>query len=408
MKKVLLAAVAVALCSPPAVAAPNTPTAQPIDVGEFGECGTVLEPGQAAAYLQYLADRGPTELDALAGGPYYMPIAPHIVRHDDGTGGLPIERYEQAILDANEHYAPVGFVFFTVASGIDFIDDDDFWTTSSLDEIDELRTTNTVSDAINIYFTENLNYENGSLCGISAFTFSSVQAIAMRNSCTANDAGLGNHSTFSHEIGHYFNLFHTHETAFDDELVDGSNCDEAGDLLCDTPADPVLTSFTVDSKTCEYTGSEEDDNGDPYDPDCTLLMSYSLKHCRDVFSPESFVRMEETLVNERPNLITDVVAAPLVASRGVGVTLSEARPNPARGVTELSFSLDHSSAVDVTIYDVRGARVQTIARSPFNAGEHRIAWDGSTELGTAAAPGIYFVRLRAADAQLVRKVQRLR
>ncbi len=370
-------------------------------------CGSALTPEDAAAYVRYREDHPLPDGEAL-GGPYFVPIAPHIVRHSNGTGGLPESRYQQAVTDANLHYAPAGILFYTLGD-IDYIDSDAFYTTSTLDEINDLRTTNTVPDAINIYFTENLDFESGALCGISAFTFSSVQAIAMRNSCTANPSGLGNHSTFSHEIGHYFNLFHTHETALGEEFVDGSNCLVAGDELCDTPADPRLTSGTVSSGSCTYTGSETDGHGDPYDPDCTLLMSYSLKHCRDTFTPQSYTRIENTLVNDRPELMTSPGSgAPDAGRVRAGVTLSAPRPNPSAGTSELRFTLDSASEVTITVFDVRGARVRTIARAFFPEGEHVAGWNGLDTAGKAVTPGIYFARLSTGDVHLTRKIQRLR
>jgi hypothetical protein len=401
----------------PALAAPaslSPSSAAPLEVPGPEEalepCGTFVTPVEAAAYLKHreeLAGRTPR---GGSGPPYYVAIAPHIVRHSDGTGGLPVERYEQAVADANGHYAARGIVFYTVDAGVDFIDSDDYYTTTTLTEINDLRSENPVPDAINIYFTENLDYESGGLCGISAFTFSSVQAIAMRNSCTANPAGLGNHSTFSHEVGHYFNLFHTHEPAYGDEFVDGSNCGTAGDLLCDTPADPRLTSGTVDSGTCEYTGSQVDGHGDPYEPDATLLMSYSLKHCRSYFSAESLVRIEETLVAERPELISNAVSAPAPADADAGfaVSLAAPRPNPSAGVSQLRFTLDAPSRAELTIYDVRGARVRTVARSLYGAGEHVAGWDGLDASGRSVAPGIYFARLTAGGHDAVQKIQRVR
>ena len=59
----------------------------------------------------------------------------------------------------------------------------------------------------------------------------------IKNDCTA--AG-GNDTTLSHELGHYFDLYHTHETSFGTECPSGSNCQSAGDMVCDTPADPNL------------------------------------------------------------------------------------------------------------------------------------------------------------------------
>jgi hypothetical protein len=373
-------------------------------------CGTVFTPEQGAAYLRSLEGRSPIDR-AGSPPPYYIPIKAHIIRLSDGTGGLPPERLEQAIVDANSHYATTGIVFYRLGD-IDFIDSTDWYTTTSLDEIDAMRTTNLVPDSINIYFTENLDYEGGGLCGISAFTFSDVQSIAMRNSCTANPTGLGNHSTFSHEIGHYFDLFHTHETFYGDEFVDGSNCSDAGDLVCDTPADPVLGSSNV-SSACAYTGSETDGHGDPYAPDVAQLMSYSLKHCRDNFSALSLSRIVDTLLSGRTNLITNPVGAPAVADGGPSlggarIALAAPKPNPTSAATQLSFSLAAAGLVDVTIYDVRGARVKALAAGPHSAGAHTVSWDGTDRAGRTASPGIYFVRLSALDESLTRKVQIVR
>lgn len=368
-------------------------------------CGTALTPQEVEIH-RARAEEGIGPAASGGGGPYYIPIAAHIVRQSDGSGGLPEARYQQAIADANGHYAPANMIFYTLGE-IDYIDSDDFYTTSTLDEIDDLRTTNTVPNAINIYFTENLNYEQGGLCGISAFTTSSTQAIAMRNSCTALDTGFGNHSTFSHEIGHYFDLFHTHEPFFGDELVDGSNCDVAGDLLCDTPADPRLTSGTV-SDGCVYTGNATDGNGDPYAPDVSLLMSYSKKHCRSVFTADSYDKMVATLVNERPELLSNPVSASDLRRPASRVTLSPPRPNPARALSELSFTVKRAGFLEVAIFDVAGRLVRTIARAPYSEGTYTVGWDGRDELGSAVAPGTYFARLVSDGNTQTRKIQRLR
>lgn len=374
------------------------------------ECGTEFTPEQGAAYLRMLQERGPVARGGID-PPYYIPIKAHIIRQSDGTGGLSAERLEQAIADANGHYATTGIVFYRLGD-IDWIDSDAWYSTDTLDEIDDMRSTNLAPNAINIYFTEFLDYESGALCGISAFTFSAVQAIAMRNSCTANPAGLGNHSTFSHEIGHYFNLFHTHEPFYGDEYVDGSNCTVAGDLVCDTPADPTLGSSNV-SSACNYTGSAVDGHGDPYVPDPSQLMSYSLKHCRDNFSTGSLDRIVDTLLSERLDLLSNPVSAPAVAAgpslaEGAEVALAAPRPNPTTGRTQLSFALGVAATVELTLHDVRGAAVRTLAAGPREAGTHTVEWDGRDASGRDVSPGIYFARLTAAGRTAAQKVQLVR
>ena len=113
-------------------------------------------------------------------GPYVVPLTFHVIRTSGGTSGIPQSQLDQAMIDANSVFAPSG-IEFCLPGPIDYIDSDFFYfNISGTADINMMRTTNTVPDTINIYFTENLP----GLCGISAFTFSTVQGIAMANSCT--------------------------------------------------------------------------------------------------------------------------------------------------------------------------------------------------------------------------------
>lgn len=255
------------------------------------ECATEVLPHEAPLVLEREA-AGVYALPGAPEAPLYVPLAFHVVQKNDGTAGIPQAQLDQALLDGNAAYLPMGVQFCLVKT--DIIRNSAWNPLSS--GTDALRKTNVVPDAINIYFTNTSLY-----CGISSFTFSSVQGIVMANNCTGLPT---NHSTFPHEIGHYFDLFHTHETAFGGaECTSGSNCASAGDLVCDTPADPVLGSNNVNS-SCQYTGGGNGPCGGdpPYQPDPTNFMSYSLKTCRDKFSPQQNSRALATLVNLRPEL----------------------------------------------------------------------------------------------------------
>lgn len=375
----------------------------------FQECGLELS---AAAAQAYLRSRGESESEFPLGSPappYYVAIAAHIVRQSDGSGGLPVSQYEQAMVDANLAYSNMDIHFYTLGA-IDFIDSNAFYfDIDSMAEIDALRTTNTVPNAINVYFTPNLKVSASSaICGISAFTFSDVQAIAMNNSCTATST---NHSTYAHEIGHYFDLFHTHETAFDDEFVDGSNCNTAGDLLCDTPADPTLSSFNVEIGTCSYIGEETDGHGDNYNPDTRLYMSYSRKECRDQFTPQSEAQIVTTLLGARSNLLSSAVG--VVSSldgRNLpsGLTLAAPRPNPSPGDTTVEWTQGHPSGIRVEIFDVRGRLVRALHDGIVGAGVHTLEWDGREEGKSEVAPGVYFVRVTSDRESQLQRLQIIR
>ena len=112
---------------------------------------------------------------------------------------------------------------------------------------------------------------------------------------------MKNGSTLAHEVGHYLGLYHTHETYFGDEAVDGSDCSVDGDLLCDTPADPNLSS-TVSSDGCVYSSAATDENGATYSPSVTNLMSYTPKGCRYDITEDQLDKILWTLQNQRTYL----------------------------------------------------------------------------------------------------------
>lgn len=65
-----------------------------------------------------------------------------------------------------------------------------------------------------------------------------------------------------------------------------------------------------------------------------------------------------------------------------------AYPNPAR-VTKVSFALPKQSVVDLSVYDLSGRKVASLASGSLPAGQYTRDWDGG-----GAGAGVYFVRLR--------------
>ena len=80
---------------------------------------------------------------------------------------------------------------------------------------------------------------------------------------------------------------------------------------------------------------------------------------------------------------------------GASVRLYPAAPNPFNPSTTLRFQLDHAARVRLRVFGVDGALVRTLADRAFPAGEHRLLWDGRTDLGHDAASGAYFLALEA-------------
>jgi Dockerin type I domain/Pregnancy-associated plasma protein-A len=273
------------------------------------DCGTVITPEQVEIELQRYA----TIQQAMLERSDYIidvPIAIHILRQSDGSGGLNPADLDGIFDSANVLLVPGDLHFFQYGS-TDFIDDDDlYFNMDQSYNYDILRQTNTVPEAVNIYFVENTEISGFAYCGLSSFSSSTVQGIIMNNHCA--DVTI-NKSTFTHEIGHYFDLYHTHETAFDEECPSGSNCDVAGDLICDTPADPQLYDGDV-YHVSEYPDCEYDNffstplscDMTPYDPQTENLMSYSRKLCRDIFTSMQFTKFRTVAETIRTELLLGI------------------------------------------------------------------------------------------------------
>jgi hypothetical protein len=267
-----------------------------------GGCGTVLTPEGARIHQENLANGYYDLSQARTEADYVVKLAFHIVRRSDQTGGISQDQLDQAMLDNEEAFAGTGLCFYVGST--DYIDDSGYYDIGSQAEADELRGVNVVSDAVNMYFVNNL-VTTTSLCGQSSFTFSAHQGIIYRNSCIGVST---DHATFPHELGHYFDLFHTHETAFGEECPDGSNCDSAGDLLCDTPADPGLSNLTVNTD-CEYVGNESvycNGSWQYYYPDPVNMMSYTRRLCATTFTQDQKDKILATYLNLRPELYREV------------------------------------------------------------------------------------------------------
>ncbi len=68
--------------------------------------------------------------------------------------------------------------------------------------------------------------------------------------------------------------------------------------------------------------------------------------------------------------------------------------------------LPSSGPVDVSVFDVAGAKVRQLYRGAHPAGEIQLSWDGRNAEGRAVAPGVYFVRTTLASESRVLKVLR--
>ena len=309
---------AVAVCAVPSFHSVQAQSPPP------AECGTILPEGYvpphvaeseafAAFERTFAASQAKHRRRGSSAPLRRVPTTVWIIRRTDGTGGLSTAALLEAYRQANVPYVAAGLEF--VIGAVNYVDNDRLF---DLDRNEEATLVASHYDAqrLNVYFAGSVN--GGRTCGYAWFPGTRFtggvdrpEIVVMSNACATNG------STFAHEFGHSYGLLHTHEPGFGRELVDGSNCTSAGDLICDTPADPQLGYGNI-AVDCAYTGTGVDANGMTYAPDPRNLMSYSRKECRDVLSPEQLAVIafnaqsapDRQFVDDQPALALFAIANP--------------------------------------------------------------------------------------------------
>jgi hypothetical protein len=83
-----------------------------------------------------------------------------------------------------------------------------------------------------------------------------------------------------------------------------------------------------------------------------------------------------------------------------GYILGPNRPNPFNGATVISFRLPRSGAVRLTVHNLSGQLVETLAAGRYQAGRHEVSWRPDHRL----ASGTYLCRLQAGSFSETRRM----
>ncbi len=214
--------------------------------------------------------------------PIDVPMKIHIVRTNSGGGNFVLSEIElnNYLSQLNEDFAPAK-LNFVICGDINYINNSNYYDLDDNNQEDEMGNTYDIENVINVYFYGQGATSRGHFShdGIDRFRVNTSQLLVRE-------------SVFQHELGHYLDLYHTHEiwNNTNIELVERSNCSTAGDLLCDTPADPRLRTGVNVNNFCNYIGNEIDANGDSYTPLTDNIMSYATQ-CRTEFTEEQLERV---------------------------------------------------------------------------------------------------------------------
>lgn len=304
-----------------------------------------------------------------------IPVIFQIVGNAQGEGGLDRADIPEIMDSLNIRFVDYNIQFFQCREPIEVYEDNFFDFDPSRFSASMNR--RNIPDVLNIYFVNRVLNEDELLCGYARFPWTDEEYVVVANSCALDG------STLSHGIGHFLGLWHTHETISGVELADGSNCKYEGDEICDTPADPRLSTQNVDS-SCNYTGNERDSNDDPYEPDPTNIMSYSRTACRTNFTDEQIIRMKYYLRRD----YGDLVCNNLTSTEEEGY-LEELRvfPNPARETLQLRLNCLQAQDVNVQLFDALG-KIHQETHWELITGENQLTLQVEGQ-----AAGVYFLIL---------------
>lgn len=237
----------------------------------------------------------------------YIPIQFHIVGASNGGSYYKFTTFLDAFCTLNAQYAPYNWQFYMHGGyeGINYIDNDAL--NDHTGSYRNLINSESVIDVVNMFFVDDPSGACGYFAGYGGpgSNFDRQGYIAIQDGACA----AGDNSTIAHELGHYFSLPHTFygwegrassdAARSSDERVNGSNCGSSGDYFCDTPAD-----YLSDRWSCPYNATKTDYNGDLYQPDGELYMSYSNDACTSYFSEEQVDAMRANIAGPRSYLLS--------------------------------------------------------------------------------------------------------
>lgn len=79
-------------------------------------------------------------------------------------------------------------------------------------------------------------------------------------------------------------------------------------------------------------------------------------------------------------------------------------PNPFNPETNIEYNLKSSAQVSITIYNVQGKHIRSLANNYRQTGTYTIRWDGLNESGTQVPSGVYFIRISAGNETLNHRI----
>jgi len=113
------------------------------------------------------------------------------------------------------------------------------------------------------------------------------------------------------------------------------------------------------------------------------------------FVSEVAVQPESEIYLDRIRIVSPTAVEERIEAAPADFALSANYPNPFNSSTVMEFSLPSRERVEIQVVNSAGRVIRTLAASVYEAGVHRVAWDGTDESGQSVPSGVYMTRLRS-------------
>lgn len=223
--------------------------------------------------------------------PIFVPVKFHAVADAEGEGRVNLNDILVQLCELNANFAEQNIHFYMKDGTVNEINDNTiFKNPASAAGTSKMvsRKNSVEGSAAHIFITDEAS-TGGEGTTLGYYDFN-ADLMVLKKSVV--ESSTQRKFVCGHEMGHFFSLSHTFRgwenapwngetvTQFSpssgilNELVNGSNCDDAGDMICDTPPDYNL-GFGWDGCK-DYDGGAKDPNGDLLDPDESNFMGYFI------------------------------------------------------------------------------------------------------------------------------------
>lgn len=264
----------VALQAGNAIAAAIAAPAAPIPF----RCGSENPPADILAQADAFRTHSGPDSVAAAAATLNIKTYFHVVTTSAKAGTITQTQLNNQLAVINQSYGPSGITFTLISS--DFTVNNN-WATGNYDsQMKPALRKGTYAD-LNVYFLSDLS---GGLLGICNFPTNAAPGSSTYNQDGCNvlaqsvpggtTPNYNEGGTATHEIGHWFGLFH---------VFQGSSCSGPGDSVSDTPLQSTSTSGCPTGKdSCPSAAGLDSINN---------YMDYSFDSCYTQFTPGQKTRM---------------------------------------------------------------------------------------------------------------------